>query len=358
MGARAGGGRGRNRVTIEDVAALAGTSLKTVSRVLNHEPNVKASTRERVMEAMATLDYHPSMSARSLAGGRSSVIGLTYGHPRPNYFVDVMNGAIDRCQEAGFHLFLYPTSLGDADLAGKIASVIRRTHLDGFVLTPPICDDDKLIERLDSIGVAFARITPGRNLDHPSPYVALDDRKAAEDMTEYLLSLGHRRIGFIIGDKRHPAAEARLEGYRAALAANGVAGDKALEVQGAFTFESGREQTRALLKLKEPPTAIFASNDEMAAGAIMAAHEEGLSLPRALSIAGFDDTYFAQTVWPPLTTVHQPIYDMAYAATGLLLEMLATRKTPERLETFPHRIVVRGSTAPLKERRGPKVTRL
>ncbi len=358
MGARAGGRRGRSRVTIEDVAALAGTSLKTVSRVLNHEPNVKPSTRARVMDAMATLDYHPSMSARSLAGGRSSVIGLTYGHPRPNYFVDVMNGAIDRCEEAGFHLFLYPTSLGDTGLAGKMASVIRRAHLDGFVLTPPISDDAELIAQLDSIGLAFARITPRRNLDHPSPYVALDDRKAAEDMTEYLLSLGHRRIGFIIGDKRHPAAQARLEGYRAALGANGVPGGDALVVQGSFTFESGREQTRALLKLDEPPTAIFASNDEMAAGAIMAAHEQGLTLPRDLSIAGFDDTYIAQTVWPPLTTVHQPIYDMAYAATGLLLEMLTTRKTPERLETFPHHIVVRGSTAPLRERRGPKVTRL
>ena len=347
MTVRIGAGRGQNRVTIRDVAIHANTSLKTVSRVLNNEPNVRVETRERIQQAMRELDYHPSMSARSLAGGKSFVIGLTYGHPRPNYFVDVMNGAIDRCQEAGFHLFLYPCTVGDDELPAKIASVVRRAHLDGFVLAPPICDSDDLIEKLDAIGVHFSRLTPGRHHDHTSPYVILDDRRAAEDMTDYLISLGHRRIGFISGDPRHASAALRLQGYRAVLEHHGIPFDESLVREGWFTFETGREQAHALLKLPDRPTAIFASNDEMAAGTIMAAHEEGLSLPEDLSIAGFDDVHIAEMVWPPLTTVRQPIYDMAYATTGLLLDMLSSGESPAALPPFPHKLVIRGSTAHL-----------
>jgi LacI family transcriptional regulator len=347
MTVKLGAGRGQNRVTIKDVAALANTSLKTVSRVLNNEPNVRAETRERVQQAMRELDYHPSMSARSLAGGKSSVIGLTYGHPRPNYFVDVMNGAIDRCQEAGFHLFLYPCMVGDEDLPSKIASVVQRAHLDGFVLTPPICDFPELIAKLDDVGVRFSRIAPGLHHDHISPYVTLNDRRAAEDMTDYLISLGHRRIGFIGGDPRHVSAARRLQGYRNVLERHAVPLDESLIREGWFTFEAGREQAHALLKLPDRPTAIFASNDEMAAGAITAAHEAGLSLPDDLSIAGFDDIHIAQMVWPQLTTVHQPIYDMAHAATGLLLDMLTSGDVPRPPAPFPHELVVRGSTAPL-----------
>ena len=342
-----GAGRGQNRVTIKDVALRANTSLKTVSRVLNNEPNVRAETRERIQQAMRELDYHPSMSARSLAGGKSFVIGLTYGHPRPNYFVDVMNGAIDRCQEAGFHLFLYPCTVGDEELPAKIASVVQRAHLDGFILSAPICDSGELIEKLDAIGVPFSRMTPGQHHDHASPYVVLDDRRAAEDMTDYLISLGHRRIGFISGDPRHVSAALRLEGYRAVLERHGIPFDESLVREGWFTFEAGRKQAQALLALPNRPTAIFASNDEMAAGAITAAHEAGLSLPEDLSIAGFDDIHVAQMVWPQLTTVHQPIYDMAYATTGLLLDMLTSGEVPAHPAPFPHELVIRGSTAPL-----------
>lgn len=332
------------RTTIHDVAKAAGVAIKTVSRVMNNEPNVREATRARVQAAVKALNYHPSLSARSLAGRRSYLIGLLYENPSANYIVDVQHGAMARCRQERFQLFVHQCSgRGDA-LLQDIGALIDQTHLDGVVLTPPLSESTKLIQALDRRGLPFVRIAPNQ-MQHPSPYVEMDDEGAAREMTEYLIGLGHRRIGFIIGHPDHYASGQRLKGYRAALQAHGIPYEEQLVRQGWFMFDSGLQVGRELLALPEPPTAIFASNDDMAAGAVMAAHEKGISIPEQLSVVGFDDTYIARTVWPCLTTVHQPSYELAFAATDLLLKMLKSRKTPKPVR-LGHKLVMRASAGP------------
>jgi LacI family transcriptional regulator len=332
------------RKTIDDVAKAAGVAIKTVSRVLNDEPNVRDETRARVKAVVKALNYHPSISARSLAGRRSYLVGLVYGNPSANYVVDVQHGAMTRCRQQGFQLFAHQCSTRGDDLPDEVLGLVDQTHLDGLVITPPLSESAELIKALDRRQVPFVRIAPN-DLRHPSPYSDMDDEGAAREMTEYLIGLGHRRIGFIVGHPEHSASARRLQGYKAALRAHRVPYRAEFVKQGHFVFDSGMESGRQLLMLPERPTAIFASNDDMAAGVVMAAHEMGIAVPAELSITGFDDTYIARTIWPRLTTVHQPTYDLAYAATGLLLQMLKTRKAPAPVR-LAYQLVCRESAGP------------
>ncbi len=333
------------RKTIDDVAKAAGVAIKTVSRVLNDEPNVREETRARVQAVVKALNYHPSISARSLAGRRSYLIGLVYGNPSANYIVDVQHGAMARCRQQRFQLFSHQCgSIQGEDLSREVLGLVDQTHVDGIVITPPLSESAALMKALDRRSVPFVRIAPN-DVKHPSPYADMDDEGAAREMTEYLIGLGHRRIGFIIGHPEHYASGRRLQGYKAALRAHRLTYQPEYVKQGHFIFDSGMDCGRQLLMLPERPTAIFASNDDMAAGVVMAAHEMGIAVPGQLSITGFDDTYIARTVWPRLTTVHQPSYDLAYAATGLLLQMLKTRKPPPPVR-LAHELVCRESAGP------------
>jgi LacI family transcriptional regulator len=332
------------RKTIDDVAKAAGVAIKTVSRVLNNEPNVREETRARVQAVVKALNYHPSLSARSLAGRRSYLIGLVYGNPSANYVVDVQHGAMTRCREMGFQLFAHQCSSQGEELPPEVLGLVDQTHVDGLVITPPLSESAALIKALDRRSVPFVRIAPNE-LRHPSPYADMDDEGAAREMTEYLITLGHRRIGFIIGHPEHYASGRRLQGYKAALKAHRLPYDSDCVKQGYFEFDSGMDCGRQLLMLPQRPTAIFASNDDMAAGVLMAAHEMGVAVPSQLSVTGFDDTYIARTIWPRLTTVHQPSYDLAYQATGLLLQMLKTRKAPAPVR-LAHQLVCRESAGP------------
>ncbi|HEV7714472.1 MAG TPA: LacI family DNA-binding transcriptional regulator [Steroidobacteraceae bacterium] len=334
-----------SRKTITDVAAAAGVAIKTVSRVLNNEPKVRESTRSRVMAAVKALNYHPSISARGLAGRRSCLIGLVYENPSPNYVIDVQNGAMARCREERFQLIMHHCSVRGSDLAADIGGLVDQTHLDGLVLTPPLSSSRELIEALDERSLPFVRIAPNR-MRHASPLVDVDDLSAAREMTEYLIGLGHRRIGFIIGNPEHYASGRRLEGYKAGLKRHGIAYRDDYVKQGYFVFESGLESGHELLTMAEPPTAIFASNDDMAAGVLMAAHQRGVSIPGQLSVAGFDDAQIARVVWPRLTTVFQPAYELAYSATDMLLQLLKSPKLNKSVE-FDYRLVCRASTGPL-----------
>jgi LacI family transcriptional regulator len=331
------------KTRIDDVAAAAGVAIKTVSRVLNNEPNVRAETRERVLAAVKALNYHPSMSARGLAGRRSYLIGLVYETPSVNYIVDVQYGAMARCRQEHFQLFIHPCGVPEGELVRDILGLIDQTHVDGLVLTPPVSESKDLLDALGERSVPFVRISPNE-LRSRMPHVDMDDLGAAREMTEYLIGLGHRRIGFVIGNPAQSASARRLQGYRAALRAHQIPFRPAYVRQGAFVFQSGLEEGRALLSLPERPTAIFASNDDMGAGVVVAAHELGISVPGQLSVAGFDDAYISRAIWPALTTVHQPSYDLAYTATDLLLQMLRTEQIPEPVR-LPHRLVCRASTA-------------
>jgi LacI family transcriptional regulator len=334
------------RKTIDDVAALAGVSIKTVSRVLNDEPSVRPDTRGRVEDAMAALNYQPSLPARSLAGRRSNLIGLVYENPSANYVFDVQSGAMARCREGKLRLFIQSCNgLGD-QLIGEVLAMIEQTHVDGLVVTPPLSANRALIALLERQGLPFVRIGPDEE-DFDSPAVVIDDEAAAAAMTDYLLDLGHERIGFIAGHPEHRSSHLRKSGYRKAFEARGGAAPEDLTEQGYNTAASGREAALLLLRRADRPTAIFASNDDMAAGVVLAAHELGLEIPADLSVAGYDDTQLARIVWPTLTTIHQPTYNMSHCATGLLIDLIRGNDVP-RVTRLDFTMQKRGSTAPPK----------
>ena len=333
------------RKTIHDVARAAGVAIKTVSRVLNDEPNVRPETRARVLAAAEQLQYLPSLSARSLAGRRSYLIGLIYENPSANYLIDLQHGAMARCRKEKFRLFVHQCSGRGDDLIRDVMGLIDQTHVDGLIVSPPLSELSPLIAALDQRNIPFVRIAPS-DLQHPSPYVDMDDEGAAREMTEHLIAQGHRAIGFIVGHPNHIASSLRLRGYRSALEQHGIAFDPAYVKQGYFVYESGLEAARELLTLPKPPTAVFASNDDMAAGVLLAAHEIGIPVPQRLSVAGFDDTYISRIVWPRLTTVHQPSYDLAFSATDLLLRSLKDGDAPKTAR-LPYKLIQRESTGPV-----------
>ncbi|MDF2493394.1 LacI family DNA-binding transcriptional regulator [Sphingomonas sp.] len=334
-------GRGQGRATITDVAERSGTSIKTVSRVFNDEPFVRPETRKRVLDAAAALDYHPNMAARSLVRGRSFLIGLFYENPSPNYVVDLQTGALDRLHDERYRLLLFPCESARV-VSGKLLQLARTSGVEGIVLAPPLGDDPHTVNELVEARIPFVRIAPTTALD-ASPTVGIDDRAAAREMTDHLLSLGHRRIAFVQGDPAHPSNTQRLESFRAAMAAAGATVEERLIEQGNYTFESGLAAGRRIFADRQRPTAVFAANDDMAAGVVVAAKEAGLDVPGHVSVAGFDDSLISRVTWPQLTTIHQPTYDMAHAATDALLAVIEKRpiKQAVRLE---HQLLVRGST--------------
>lgn len=323
-------------MTITDVAEKAGVSIKTVSRVLNREAYVSDKTRERVLTAVKALDYRPNMAARRLAGRRSFLIALLYDNPSPSYLLNVQNGLLEAAEGAGFEVLMHPCDHEDTGLADSVLEFIERSNVDGLILTPPLSDHEDLVQAIRAQSVPVSRIAPMKaphSLD-----VATDDKEAMKLLTNHLIEQGHKRIGFVKGHPDHGASAWRLQGYLDALKAAGIAIDDGLIAQGYFSFESGVEAADILLSLAERPSAIMASNDDMAAGILQAAYRKGLSVPRDLSVTGFDDTPLSHQVWPPLTTVHQPIRSMAMTAACNLLESLGAKVT---LATPPKAIMNR-----------------
>lgn len=332
------------RVTIKDVSRIAGVSIKTVSRVLNKEKYVSDETRRKVEEAVAALNFSPSLAARTLAGSRSFQIALIYDNHSPYYIHAVQEGVWNRCRKEGVRMLAQPVDVESPTLAQEIGGLIDETHVDGVILSSPVTDAPAALEELERRGIRFVRISPGTNHALTSS-VFMDDVQAADDMTTHLINQGHRRIGFVIGHPNHMASDQRHFGYRRALDRAGIAYEPGLVRPGTFDFQSGMEAAEALLKLSAKPTAIFASNDDMAAGVLSYAHRIGLDVPHDLSVAGFDDTPLAQLVWPPLTTVRQPVRELAYAATDQLF-CPDPAIVHQRLQ---HELMVRGSTAPLRK---------
>jgi LacI family transcriptional regulator len=334
--------------TITDVAHAAGVAIKTVSRVLNGEPSVKAKTRERVMSAVTALNYRPNISARSLAASRSFLIALFFDNPSTGYVTEFQLGAIKRCREAGFHLTVEPVDSTAADLEQMIGRVISTLRVDGVILTPPVTDNPVVLQALHAARTPYVRITPEQSAGR-APEIHMDDARAAYAMTTHLLDLGHRDIAFIKGHPNHGASGLRGDGFLKAMADRGLPVREHWVQQGYFSFRSGFECAEALLSGTPRPTAIFASNDDMALGVMAMAYRHGLNIPRDLSIAGFDDTPAASVMWPQLTTVRQPIFDMGAAAADLIISGKAKRAlegdVPKR-RVFDFVLVPRESTAP------------
>ncbi len=328
------------RSNIRDVAARAGVAIKTVSRVLNGHPYVSADTRERVETAMRDLEFKPSIAARILSGAKSNQIALIYDNHSPYYMHQIQTGCWARCHEDGIRLLAQPVDVADPNVGDQVRGLVSETHVDGIILSSPVTDCDPVLRALEAMDVPFVRISPGTNHALTSS-VFMDDAQAADDMTTHLINAGHRRIGFIKGHPNHMASDDRLFGYRRALDRAGISYEPQLVAEGEFDFESGTRAANHFLDLPEPPTAIFAANDDMAAGVLAIAHDRGIELPAQLSVCGFDDTTLARTVWPPLTTIHQPMFDLAHTATDILITGgdISHRR-------LPHTLVERASVAP------------
>lgn len=343
----------KRRATIEDVAERAGLSIKTVSRVLNLEPNVRPQTRERVLAAASELDYQPNFSARRLASKRSFVIGLLYDNPDSDYVMGIQEGALAVCRPHDYHLLIHPCSTLAPSLVDEVLSLHRRSMVDGLIMTQPVSDFEPLITALIEADIAAVRISQ-RPCAGEFPCISVDDEQAAKRMTDHLISLGHSNIGFIMGHPDHGSSHDRLRGFRASLQAHGLPADRAPIEQGLYTFDSGYACAQRLLALEPRPTAVFAGDDHMAMGVLTAAYEKGLAVPADLAVCGFDDTPMARYVWPPLTTARQPIIEVARLATECLLNLLQGKEMGTKQYTLESRLVLRGSTGEVcAERAGP-----
>jgi len=335
------------RSNIRDVALRAKVSVKTVSRVINDHPYVSPATREKVERAMATLDFRPSMAARILAGTKSNQIALIYDNHSPHYMHQIQIGCWERCTEKDVRLLAQPVDVANPKVGDQVRGLVTETHVDGVILSSPVTDCLAVLKALEALNVPFVRISPGTNHALTSS-VFMDDVQAADDITTHLINRGHRRIGFIKGHPNHMASEERLYGYRRALDRVGIAFEPHYVMDGAFDYESGVAAAAQFLAMPQRPSAIFASNDDMAAGVLSVAHDLGMDLPNDLSVVGFDDTTIAQMVWPPLTTIRQPTRELAYAATELLFNGVGT--VHQRL---PHALIERASVASIGDYRQP-----
>ena len=328
-------GRGRSAPTIHDVARHAGVSRMTVSRVINGEKSVRPATRRIVDAAIEALNYAPNPAARSLAGGAPLKLGLLFRIPSAAYLGEFLIGALDRCSAINAQLIVHKHKRGDGE--AEAAAILAADRLDGIILPPPLADAHELTERLRDQGIMM--VATGSVRSAPSlASIGIDDRGAAHEMTRHLVKLGHRRIGFITGLPNHASTGLRLGGYRDALAEAGIELDEGLIAHGTYTYQSGLEAAEHLLALEPRPTAIFASNDDMAAAAIAAAHRHRLDVPSQLSICGFDDTPLATTIWPELTTIRQPVAAMAEGAVTMLADMIGRQRAGLPVE-IPHRLL-------------------
>ncbi|MBB6427811.1 LacI family transcriptional regulator [Sphingopyxis sp. JAI128] len=302
--------------------------------------------RKRVKEAAAQLDYHPNLAAQSLIARRSFLIGLTYERPSPSYVVELQNGALGRLEDGRYRLVVLPFN-HVASRPEELGRLLLRAGLDGVLLAPPACDQPELLDVLERQKLPYARVTPHRELAR-GIVVTMDEVAAGHAVATHLLSLGHRRIGIILGDPSHAASLGRMEGYRRAFAEAGGAIDDRLIVTGDFTYDVGYRVARTLLAHSPRPTAILAQNDDMAVAAIAAARDLGLSVPGDLSVAGFDNSEVSRTAWPQLTTVNQPVREMAWDAANRLIAALdgeSNSAAPSRHD-HAHELLVRASTAP------------
>ncbi len=325
----------------------------TVSRVLNGGPNVRPQVREKVMAAVETLQYRVNVQAQRLAARSSWTLAMVVeashdAEPNSFYHSGLEIGALRACADAGFQLQMHPFSEqteGAAD--AEILALATSGQADGLVLTPPFSDRLALLRQLHAAHFPVACISAGPEARQAAPSVRMDEAGAGFDITRHLLEQGHRRFAFMKGLHGHLAAEERYSGFLAALAAEGLDESSVVAARGDFTFRSGAALTPELIQAPLRPTALICANDDMAVGAMFAAHRMGLEIPAQLSVVGFDDTPVSAIIWPPLTTVHQPLKRMGARAVELLVSQV--RKTQERgerhEEIIPHQLMRRDSTA-------------
>jgi LacI family transcriptional regulator len=335
------------KLTIIDIAREANVSIKTVSRVINRERGVGSDTRARVEDVIKAHNFKPNASARSLPGSRSYLIGLLIRFMANHYYFNGLQAGVMRaCRRHGYHAILETTE--DYEACGRDAFVKRlgASQYDGLVVAPPVCDDPEILSVLEEMDIPFVRISPTRQFER-APYVYMDDQRAAYEIVEHLWNLGHRRIAYL-GFRDTGASQERYAGYSQFFRDKGLAPPYPQFELDQTTSANALSAGEALVCRPDRPTAVFAATDFLALGLMAAASKHGLRIPDDLSLVGFDDSPGAGSVWPPLTTVHQPIEEIAETAVDLLVAglggQLADKTKFARVLDFE--VVIRGSTAP------------
>jgi LacI family transcriptional regulator len=332
---------------MHEVAKHAGVSPMTVSRALSGDAHVQEHMRQRVQAAIKELGYSPNVSARNLARAASVHIGLLYNNPSAAYLNELLVGVLEQTSRAGSQLVL--EKCGSRNERAAIDRLLE-DGVGGVILPPPLSDSNMALEALRNAKIPCVAVATGRP-EETGLSVRIDNLEAAAAMTRYLISLGHRDIGFIVGAANQTVSAQRRAGFETALREAGLPVHPEWVKQGSFSYHSGLVAAEQMLNSARKPTAIFASNDDMAAAAIAAAHRVRLDVPKDLTIAGFDDTPLATTIWPALTTIRQPVAAMARKAVELLLEEIRLRRLGETLEPLQHfmsfTLVKRDSSAAL-----------
>lgn len=339
------------KATIDDVANLAGVSIKTVSRVVNREQNVRESTREKVQQAITQLNYRPNISARNLASMRSHLIGLVYDDPGAyeapsgGYVIRMQQGVQRACRPANYELLIHPCNYRNPEVGVELKALIEQARPDGIVVAAPLSNMSNIVDAIAATNTPMVRLAPGE--ENGNEYIVVtNDREACAEMTRYLASLGHERIAFVTGHPSHKAIESRYLGYKDGLQQSGLPFTEDLVAAGDNSSGSGETCAKMLLELSEPPTAIFTANDDMAAGVIRAAAKLGIDVPGQLSVAGFDDISLAQQIYPSLTTIRQPLAAMAERASLALINDPGDGSTLNGTEVVPATLMIRESTGP------------
>lgn len=334
------------KATINDVAKQAGVSIKTVSRVMNNEPSVRQPTREKVMEVVKSLNYKPNLAARNLAGTKAYSIAFIYDNPNAYYVIDMQNGILAACKKQGFELLIHPCSSSSDTILDEISNMVKHSRISGVVLTPPFSEIPSFVKHILDLEVDVVRIMSGDVApDNIAPCIMVNDHQASMSITQHLIDLGHKDIGFIAGQSEHMSTVERLKGYKQALTENGLKVNEELIIDGEYSFESGVQGAKQLMSSEKKPTAIFSCNDEIAAGALFASRLLGISIPEQLSITGFENSPFSRQTWPRLTTANQPNPKIAEGAANLLIAK-ARKQAPKNIVTeYTPQLIVRDSTS-------------
>ena len=337
----------RPRVTIREIASLAGVSVATVSRVMNGRDDVSPATRELVQRVVREHGYTTSRTARGLSAGRTGLIGATVPLVHPAYFSFILSGAAEALYERDMRLVLCPTQHEHEREVTLLERMMHGTTDGGLLILPQESADE--LEHLLESGYRFVVVDPLLPLNERIPAVSAAHSAGAVLAVEHLLSLGHRRIGAITGPRGWIATEERVRGYHAALGAAGILAEPELVVESPFfEIEAGRAAARRLLDLHAPPTAIFAFSDNIAIGVIQAARERRIRVPEELSVVGFDDVEAAEIVTPMLTTIRQPLAEMGRMAVSLLERLIEGQRIEALHVELRTQLIVRGSTSPLR----------
>ncbi|MDG2456947.1 MAG: LacI family DNA-binding transcriptional regulator [SAR86 cluster bacterium] len=338
--------KNKSVATMQDVAKEAKVSLKTVSRVINKEPNVSTKTIEKVQNVIDAIDYQPNSFAQTLARGKTKIIGLLYDTPSPNYISHIMEGVLTQCYKSDYEVIIHPCRFNELTLLRDVELLIKRTRLSGIITTPPLSDIEDLINLFKELNIPRVLISPGsEEVDEPS--VKTNDREASRQMTNYLISKGHRRIAFIKGHPSHLSVNDRAKGFFDSLNQANIICPNELIESGLNTYQSGMDCAKRLLSLKDIPTAIFAANDEMAAGVIKVAYQNNLKIPEDLSVVGFDDTPMTKMISPPLSTIKQPLGLMGEESAKNLINQLEGG-SEERYSTMNSTLIIRDSVSEIE----------